>query len=210
MNITNTSDLFLSNDDQNYRNFVYEITDVLATQNVTRTISLPKTGIYNIIVVGGGGSGGVGSLGKGGGAVRSGGGGGGGSGSYVRGQIGLTRGALHITFNRDCSVITGGATMLTVGGGSNGTGAPYNGTGSGGAGGVVKYVNPAITVLEIKNGLSGSGGTFGLNWVIGQGGAGGASRYNGWGVGQNGGPGTHSGVPGKPGNPYFRIEYAGN
>ena len=41
----------MTNDDQNYRNFVYVITDVLATQNVTRNVSLPKTGIYNIIVV---------------------------------------------------------------------------------------------------------------------------------------------------------------
>jgi len=42
--------------------------------NITRTVLLPKTGVYHIIAVGGGGNGGHGSLGKGGGAVRSGGG----------------------------------------------------------------------------------------------------------------------------------------
>ena len=209
MIISNSMDLLLTSDNPNYRDFIFEVTDILATQNITRTVLLPKTGVYHIIAVGGGGSGGVGSLGKGGGAVRSGGGGGGGSGSYFNGQIGLTRGTLTISFNRDCSMLIGETLFLTVGGGNNGTHAPYNGTGTGGAGGVIKFINPSFSVYETKNGLSGTGGTFGLNWVIGQGGAGGASQYEGWGAGQNGGPGTHSGVPGKPGNPYFKIAYIG-
>lgn len=74
MIISNSIDLLIANNDPNYRNFVFEITDILATQNITKTILLPKTGVYHIIAVGGGGNGGKGSLGKGGGAVRSGGG----------------------------------------------------------------------------------------------------------------------------------------